>query len=709
LYSRDTELDVQPSPSTNPPPMAQIIEQARAEITTDPKTKAMMIQVGTQATIAAETAAQQSTLGGPQTLLDANGKQPVLPPAPVPPEIQGEMAAQAWLQATIKNAAKQIMAPFRQRVSDSKQIGQTIEIVVSKQWGKAKLKKRMEPNVRSGLTCGIGWIKGTWQERSGNDPIAGNRDQDAQDAIAKLKVQQDALEAGDSPDPDALRASVEQKITGLEANVQIESAKGFAVDFVRAEDITLPNAVSDLSMYLDSPWIGHRIFIPVDDVLAACPDLTADDLTKAANYWPVKVRDPKDQLDVGAIDVVEIDAEEADQFRTDKTNSKVEKDATPHVCLHEVWSKENNSVLAIIEGIDEKYARKPAPPNVGTTRFYSFFQLAFVWEDGERHPASLIDRSRSLLDEVSRLYSNRAVHRRRTIPRTVFDKGGLSPDDASAIATAVTQEMIGIEPTMPGTPVASLVQVLQYAKIDEALYNDEDTVKKIERVFGVQEALASSINVAKTATEAEIQQTGTNARTSHKRDAIDAMLSDLAQYTTEIVIQKMTHDDVVQVAGPFAMWPQGIDVQHLDLLVNITIKAGSSGKPDTSAQQQSWATVFPLLKQSIIDIGRLRQSDPSDISDCYEELLEETVNRTGEHLDVSRFIPPAPSQDPGAMPPPPGAVPPPGQPGASPGNGAAPMPSQQTPPVNNDVLPVPHNGHVLNTDGHIVPPPGAQH
>jgi hypothetical protein len=704
LYARNPDLDVQPAPMTTPPPMSQIMEMARKEIVADPATKQMMLQVGVQATQAATLANQQAIADAPQVGMGDSTAPKNLPAPPVPPEVAGEMAAQAWLQATIKKAAKEIMAPFRQRVSDAKQIGQTLEIVVSNMWQKARLKARMKTDTRSGLTVGVGYLKATWQERDGTDPVAADRQRDSQDKIAKLQADQNALDGGDVADQDAARAQVEQEIEGLESGKELDVNRGMAIDFVRAEDITIPTSVSDISMYLDSPWIGHRIFIPRDEALAVCPELTEEDIKAASTYWLRKLRDPKDKLDVGPIDVVDIDPEDADQFKTDKTNGSIDANATPHVCLHEIWSKATGMVLGIMEGVDDKYARKPAAVNVGTTRFYSFFQLAFVWEDGERHPVSLVERASSLLDEISRLYSDRRDHRRRTKPKTVFDKGNLSPDDASAITNGGSQEMIGLEPTVPGSGIANMVTVLQYAKVDEALYNDRDTMDKTERVFGVQEALASTLNgTPKTATEAEIQQTGTNARTNFKRDAMDEMLSDLAQYSAEIAVQKYSHDEIVQIAGPWAMWPQGLDVQHLDLLVNVSIKAGSSGKPDTAAQQQAWATLFPLLNQSILKIGQLRQSDPGDIADCLEELMEETVSRTGERLDVSRFSPPAPSQEPGPMPQMPGA---PGSP--APGAGAAPMPAQAPPTDNPNNLPVPKHGHVMNAQNHIVKPGAMQ-
>jgi hypothetical protein len=314
-----------------------------------------------------------------------------------------------------------------------------------------------------------------------------------------------------------------------------------------------------------------------------------------------------------------------------------------------VQSRDTGTVLTLIEGLD-CYARPPAPPSPGTSRFYSLFLFATGFVDGERHPQSLVSRSARLFDEYNRVRTAFAEHRRRAIPKLAFDESNLSPGDAKKLEAGGTGEMIPLKPLRPGEPIGNLLQPIQYNGIDMGLYDTGAIRAELEMLWGIQEALSSSIQTAKTATEAELQQQGTMARISHKRDALEMMFSDLAVYTAEIALQKLDRNDVVQMAGPEAFWPEDLTSEDLEILLSVEIRAGTTGKPDTTRQREAWATVMPLLQQAIVQVGQLRMSSPLDVAECIEELVTETLARTGERIDADRFLPDVPEQMPGMVP-----------------------------------------------------------
>ena len=699
LYARNPDLDVQPSEATYPPPMADVIDIAREVIARDPKTHEMMIQVGQEATLKAEAAKRLAMQGATVATLEPHAQQKLAlaaaDPANDPVEI-GERAAQAWLNQTIKAEVKKIMEPYRKRLSEAKMFGKTIEISVSSLWRKASLKKRAKRMVGSALTVGIGWLKANWQERTGYDPITARQIADAQAQLDRLQRLKEDVTKDVTPDHDAKIAEIRELLQSLQAKDQVTLARGFVTDFVNAEDVQVSPAIDCMDEYVDSPWIAHRVFMPISEAKSAFPDV-ADKLGKAKQYHQRRPLDRMEMRHVGAPAEKDLSPTEADQYVTGAqfSGSNIQQQSEGYVCVWEMEDKTDGVFVTLIEGLDY-YARKPFTPQHPTKRFYDLFMLAFIYVDGERHPMSLITRSSTLLDEANRLPSNRSEHRRRSIPKTGFDSTALEPKEAERVAKGATGEMVGIKPLKPGTPIAGLFHEIKYAPIDPALYDTRPTMLSLEAIWGTQEALMSSVDKTKTATEAEIQQTGTNARSGYKRSAIDEMLDDLARYTTEVALHAMSHDDVKEIAGPWAFWPEGLELQDMDSLVQVQIKAGSAGKPDTSAQQQQWTIAMPLLENLIIKIGELRQSDPSDIADCLEELAEETFGRMGERMDPSRFLPKEPSNEPGEMPTQPqgqpgGSVPPAAQaPAQKPGT----MPANQPPPHDPTQLPVPSHGRI---------------
>ncbi|MGH8172505.1 MAG: hypothetical protein ACREPX_05120 [Rhodanobacteraceae bacterium] len=670
LYANDPDLDIQPAPGTNPPPMADVLKMARAQVMADPATQIAMEQAGAQAAQQATVAAAQTALGavaGIEAPPPPDGAAPMPPPNP---QMAGQQAAQTRLDELVKARANVIMAPHKQRLSDAKQIGQTIETVVSQMWQQAFLKAAADDLVRSGLTVAIGWLKAAWQERAGKDPLVVQKMNDLQDNIARLAST--VADMREQPnDLDAKKAELQLQLDGLQADVEVVVARGLAIDFVAAEDMQVSLDVPKISQYRDAGWNAHRTFMPYCEAKVKFPQLCKEGdnkLAKATVYFARKPADPRASRDVGSV-ADNVNASDADAYTSGSTitgGMSADRESG-NVCVWEQWDKTCNSIITLMEGLD-CYARPPFTPNPPTTRFYPFFQYAPIKVDGRRHPKSLIERSETLLDDTNRLYSNRSLHRRRSIPKTVFDRSNLTPEDASRIEAGGTQEMIGVEPVVPGSDVKQMVAPLAYAPIDEALYDDSKTRAALEMLWGIQEALGSSIQTPKTLGEAEIQQKGTEARTDYKRDNLDEMLTDLATYSAEIALQKMTHDDVVRIAGPFAMWPQNIGVEDLRTLVTVKIRAGSSGKPDTTAQREAWAQVMPIIQANIIQIGQLRGSSPEAIADCLEELVQETLARTGDRIDAARFLPSAP--DNGGMTPPPapmGAPPPTEVPAPQPG------------------------------------------
>lgn len=686
LYARDPDLDIMPADATNPPPMAEIMEMARAQVMSDPQAQAMMQQVGQQAAASAATANAQATLVGVGQAL-THGVPKTSPPQPtVPPEQAAQAAIQGWIDQAVRQAAKKILAPYRQRQDDAKQLGQTLEIVIERLWKQGRLKAQGQPLVGSCLSVGIGWLKASWQQRMGKDPIIQSQLSDMQDNLERIAATQEEIEDGGN-NTDELRASLQQQMEGLQARVEVIVARGMAIDFINAEDIQVAPQVGTLEGYRDAPWIAHRTFMTLNDARAAFPTVE-EDLSKANIYFQQKPSDNTDRKDIGPLaNVSDVDA---DSYRSGAAGSSLtssNQTGDGSVCVWEVWNKDANSVLTLVEGL-EKYAKPTYAPDPGTTRFYPFFALSMLRVDGERHPQSMISRTRHLLDDMNRIYSNRAEHRRRAIPKTGFDATLLDASQAKKLEMGAIGEMVGLHPSRQGEPIANAIAAIAYPPIDINLYDDRPTRAMLEMSWGIQEALAASVRTAKTATEAEIQQTGTNARTSYMRDCIDSLMDDLAQYTAEVSLQKMDRKDVEEIAGPWAFWPEGITIDGLSVLLTVSVKGGSSGKPDTTAQQQSWAATMPVLQNAIMQVGQLRQSAPSDIADGIQELVAETLNRTGDRLDPSRFLPPVPAEQPGPMPQMPAQLMP------EPSGAAIPIPPSQG---GANLLPVPHNGMI---DGH---------
>lgn len=645
LYARDPDVDVRPSPSAEPPSMDALRDAAEEAVKNDPDVETV----------------RQETFAG---VLQDTGDQATAQKA-------AEQAADAFTQKRIQDQFEALRKRYQSRQRDNKAFAETLEIIISRLWKDARLKTRGTRWTRSSLTVGVGVLKASWQERTAPSPETVQAINDLQANIARATSLRAEI-ADDPGDSDAKIAELERQMATLQSEAERVIARGFVVDVVQAEDFQVAPGYA-IADHLDAPWNAHRIAMRYDDAKAEFA-LSEDQCKQATRYAakkPVMARNESAML------VDDLRASEADAYTSgasaddygDSTGGQTDGE---FVMLWEIWDRDSNSVLTMIEGI--KGWVKPAWNPTATTRFYPFFLVCTSEVDGQRHPQSLPSRSAKLVDEYQRIGSAEAEHRRRVKPKIAFNAGAVSPKTAEKLMAGVVGEWIPVDLTLPNVPLVNVVWAVAYPPLDPALYDRTRINNELERIWGIQEALTGSINTAKTATEAQIQQSGFNARTGGRRDALEAALSDLAQYTAEVAHANISVEDAQAMAGPDAMWPEYSGPNDLNSMVVVDIRAGSSGKPDTTAERQAWANQLPLLQQGIVQIGQLRGSDPSDIADALERLLQITAERSGDRIDIGSLVPKA-GKTPMAMP---GAQPPgmPGQPPPQPG-----QPPQSGPPA----------------------------
>lgn len=545
----------------------------------------------------------------------------------------------------------------------------TLQIVVSYYWRRGKLKKAAKKAVRSTLSVSEGWFKATMIAEKVPQPQVETALNDARETLAQLEAEQKLLDDPDFGDPDARQAEMDEKqklIEDLERKLELAVSKMFVIDFVRTENMQVSTDVEAIEDHLDADWNGNEIFIPRDEALARFPRLTTDDLKAAEQYYQ---REPKKRTNRDSDNVLpqgELTAESSLAF----SQSQSERRGRPFVRVVEIWGRKDKQIRTLVHGV-KKWAVEPYTPPYPTSRFYPYFYIGFYEVDGERHPQSLSWRLFKLQDEYSTSRSNFRLTRERSIPGTLFNATQIDNEEAAKLEKAKHQEYTPIRPMNPDAPMANLFTAKPVAQVDMRLFDPSLIVNDIERVSGVQEALsavAQGPGNPVTATEANIQQQGTSARTTSARDALEWCLSDMALYSAEQMLQCVTVREAQRIAGKKAFWlgpdPDGINgtpdapgmsIEDLFTLCEIEILAGSTGKPKAQGDQAVWAQLLPMIEAHIDKIQQALASGNVPVAKAFIELVKETMRRAGDDGDVDRFIP---------------QIPPPG----SPGSGAQPPP-----------------------------------
>lgn len=521
---------------------------------------------------------------------------------------------------------------------ENEAFAETAGIIVSRLWKKGRLKRAARKMVRSALSVGPGWIKVIMTHETRKDPVVQAELNDLEDNINRIEFLKEQLS-----DPDGEEDLNEDQIIvklqelkqaqeSLQGKLEVIHRSGLAIDYVMADDMQVSLDVGDIGDHLDADWNANYIFLTGDAVRSEFPRINAKDLDAATVYYQVKPK--KRKGDDGTV----MDYEGASKnVRFAKATDDSGTDGIKFYKIVELWDKRDNHIKTMIEGV-KKWATPPYQPTFATSRFYPYFYLGLFEVDGARHPQSLAGRLRKLQDEYSSKRSNSRLAAERSVPGTIFDSTGVTPEDAKKIENAVSMEMIGIKPTK-GDDIRKLFAAKPIPSIDALVFDTRSVLADMERISGVQEALSSTVTVQKTATEAKIQDMGFNSRSSSDRDTLEDVLGELAEYTLELAIQGVPADQAERIAGAGAFWPEGMAVEDIITLAEMDIKAGTTGKPDDENLRQSWSVLLPLVQAVMEKIQQAQLIGNLPMAIALKNLLAETFKRLDERIDIEKFIP----------------------------------------------------------------------
>ena len=98
------------------------------------------------------------------------------------------------------------------------------------------------------------------------------------------------------------------------------------------------------------------------------------------------------------------------------------------------------------------------------------------------------------------------------------------------------------------------------------------------------------------------------------------------------------NDDVAQLIGAQTPWQNmRIDVAFKHLALDI--KAGSMSKPNKFQEREQWMQLMPVLQQTIAQMAQLQLQGQAGMAGALRKMLEETINRFDERIDLDEFIP----------------------------------------------------------------------
>lgn len=487
-----------------------------------------------------------------------------------------------------------------------KKFSQTLEIALNKQLDKAKLKKRAKASVRSSMTTSLGWVKIIYQRDINTDPQIQSRMNDVQDNLRRLNYLIEQCEDGQElQGHEEKKAELQQQLEGLQKQVEIVTAEGLVMDRVLSEDMAWDQDIRDYDSYTDCRWMGHRIWYTA----SSYEETFGHKAPKGVNVFRAGGSNDKNE-NIGA---------ESDEAR---------------FAVWEIWDRVSNTIFTWAEGAN-RWAREPfQPENVGE-QWFPFFPLGFHVVDGQFIPLSSVELLKGLQDEYNNTREDYAAVRKYNKPHYIADVD-TKEQDIKKKTMAEIGEVIIVDAN--GRPLNEIFVQQPHLRIDPQQYDTTQIRSDFEFMSGLGDAARGSVAQAKTATEAEILEAGLAGRSNEMQDSIEDWMEDIAKYCAEIILQEMTTEQIMRLVGPGAVWPE-MDKREIFELVNVEIRAGTTGKPNKLQEQKQWLEFLPQLQELFVQVSELRAKGDAQTADKLITIARETIRRLDERIDVEEFLP----------------------------------------------------------------------
>lgn len=498
-----------------------------------------------------------------------------------------------------------------------RQFGRTCEAVLGRVLVKdAKLKRRAKRIVTSAFGTSVGWWKLCWQEDKRTDPLIQNEIADTQDNLMRLqRLREQVQDPEAGANTDLQIAQLQQTLQGLQTQAEVTYSKGLTLDDVLPEDIViLDPSIRNLADYERAGAIAHRVW------------MTREQYRQRFGAEPSKGKTYREK----GTGTPTADAGNATNDRRDDL-----------FAVWEIWEKDSNRVFHVCEG-EEGFCDQPSSPDWTGERWYPFFALIFNEADGELYPLSDVELIAESVRQFNSIEHDFEKDRRDARPFTVVRKGGALTDaDISNVRNRDGNDVVLVEGNNT-SPIGNDIQTLNLgAQMKPEVYDTTRARANIEQLLGGGDAARGTVMEAKTATEAKIVAQGLQGRSGERRDTLEDLLTELGVYALQICMRKLTVQDVQEIAGEDAQWPQATSPEIVFKQINIEVRGGSTGKPDQAQEQETWTKLMPVIKDTAMQVAELRAKGESGLADALVQLLRETLRRFDERLDLDQFLPPA--------------------------------------------------------------------
>lgn len=507
------------------------------------------------------------------------------------PRVMAAIAQGAIQPPTMPPAvAEQVVkeaASIEQKKKLADQMGKTLELVAQYSLDEInpRFKIQAKQLVRRVLTCKAGYIKLGYQRIMGTTPDIDAKIKDASDRIAHLE----SLAADLADDVIQLHSKEVEELTlnlsALQAQKEIVLREGMLFAFPKAWAIIIDPGCTQLKGFIGADWIAEQYLFTPRQV----QKIYGIDVGK--NFAPYQANG--------------------------RTGITPKRESSTYCSVYEVYDLVGQMAFTVIAGYKD-FAKAPAEPDVTLEQFHPYFALTFNdTEDTDSiFPPSDVELIRPMAVEYNRAREGLRDHRWANRPATVAAKGVLEKATKEEFASHPPNALIETN-LSKNDDINKVLMPKPTVPIDPAAYDTEQVFMDTQRVVGGQSADFGG-TMGATATEVSVADSARVSTLQSNIDDLDEFLTDTMRSMGQILLTEMSLETAREIAGPGASWPQMSNADIARELV-LSVKAGSSGRPNKAARLAAIEKLGPLLMQ-------IPGIDPNKIGGFMLQELDENID-----------------------------------------------------------------------------------
>tara|TARA_Y100000310_G_scaffold340635_1_gene437141 strand:- start:791 stop:2899 length:2109 start_codon:yes stop_codon:yes gene_type:complete len=441
-------------------------------------------------------------------------------------------------------------------------------------------KASMKALVRRVITTGCGYVKVGFQREMERSPEVAARIADVQAQMDHIhRLMDDAAQGEISPD-DAQMEELRLSMQSLMEEPMVLIREGLLFDFPEADSVIVDPKCRQLRGFVGANWIAHEMYLTPDEV----EEIFGVDIKQDFLSYDLDGRrsDRKDLFRQG----YQYDG----QTPTDMQNGMA--------CVWEVYDRKAGLMYCVADG-HKDFLYEPKAPPCKVEGFWPIFALVFneMEHKDQLYPPSDTQLLLPMQHEYNRARQGLREHRRANRPKYGVPAGMLEQEDKIKLQNHPAHAVIELQALAAGQKINDVVQPMQQIGIDQNLYEVGSLFDDVQLVVGAQEANFGQISKG-TATETSIAESSRMSALGAQVDELDSFMSDICRAAGQVLLDKMSLEQVQRLAGPGSAWPESLRRrEEIFAEVYLQIEAGSTGKPNRAQELQNIERIIPFLIQ----------------------------------------------------------------------------------------------------------------